>query len=66
MEKIVVMSGGTDHDSNLIECLRVLFPECEIDIQNRMPRDYDSFELFQDDPETVETNENLDKYLAFL
>jgi hypothetical protein len=66
MEKIVVMSGGTDQDSNLIECLKVLFPECEIDIQNRTPKNYDTFELFQDESETSESNEDLDKFLAFL
>ncbi|MDM7919780.1 MAG: hypothetical protein QUS12_11510 [Methanosarcina sp.] len=66
MEKIVVMSGGTDQDSNLIACLKALFPECEIDIQNREPANYDSFELSTDDSDTVELNEDLEKYLSFL
>lgn len=66
MEKIVIMSGGTDQDSNLIACLRALFPECEIDMQNREPANYDSFELSTDDSDTVELNEELERYLAFL
>jgi hypothetical protein len=66
MEKIVVMSGGTEQDSNLIECLRVLFPECEIDIQNREPANYDSFELSNDESDNSGLNEDLEKYLAFL
>ncbi len=66
MEKIVVMSGGTDQDSKLIECLRALFPECEIDIQNREPSNYDSLELSTDESDTLELNEDLEKYLSFL
>lgn len=66
MEKIVIMSGRTDQDSNLIECLRVLFPECEIDVQNREYANYDSFELFKDESDDAELNEELEKYLAFL
>ena len=66
MEKIVVISRGSDHDSKLIECLKALFPDCEIDIQHRMPKNYDSIDLDSEAPDTVEINEIMEKYLSFL
>lgn len=63
MEKIVVMSSGTDQDSNLIECLRALFPECEIAIQQRIPK---NDEPVSDEKEESGLDENIEKYLSFL
>ena len=33
MEKIVVLSCGSEHEENLVNCLRMLFPEYEIEIR---------------------------------
>ena len=41
MEKIVVMTGESERDDNLIKCLEVLFPECEIEIHSRLSGDND-------------------------
>lgn len=65
MEKIVVISRGSDQDRSLIECLRALFPECEIDIQQRIPGNYDTYSLEPDDEDT-KLSENIEKYLSFL
>ena len=35
MDKIVVLSGNTERDDNLVRCLKMLFPECEIEIVSR-------------------------------
>ena len=32
MEKIVVLACGSEYDKNLISCLKMLFPECEIEV----------------------------------
>ena len=65
MEKIVVISRGSDQDRKLIKCLRALFPECEIDIQQRIPGNYDTYSLEPDDEDT-KLSENIEKYLSFL
>ncbi len=65
MEKIVVMSRGSDNDRKLIKCLRALFPDCEIDIQQRIPGNYDAFCLESDDEDT-KLSENIEKFLSFL
>jgi len=54
MDKIVVRTGGSEHDKNLINCLKMLFPECEIEIQQRRPQDHASQR-----PVTKEADENL-------
>ena len=65
MEKIVILTGGPDHDSKLIKCLKALFPECEIDIRERMPGDTDSPDIiFENDD--LELGEDTEKYLSFL
>jgi hypothetical protein len=39
MEKIVVLNGFSEEDGMLINCLKVLFPECEIRVgSNQMER----------------------------
>ncbi len=35
MEKIVVLTGRYGVDEKLIECLRILFPDCEIQTLRR-------------------------------
>ena len=66
MEKIVIMSGGTDKDSTLVKCLKKLFPECEIDIRPRMPKDDSSPDPVSDEKKESELNKNIEKYLSFL
>ena len=66
MEKIVVMTGGSDHDTNLIECLKALFPEVEIDIRERKPDNYESAELENAETDDIAINEITEKYLSFL
>ena len=34
MEKIVILSGASEEDGMLIDCLRILFPECELQIRS--------------------------------
>jgi hypothetical protein len=36
MEKIVVLSGNNG-DENLVNCLRMLFPECVIEVLEKRP-----------------------------
>ena len=38
MEKIVVLSSQTKVDNTLIKCLKMLFPECEIEVQPQKPK----------------------------
>jgi hypothetical protein len=65
MEKIVVLTAGSENDSKLIKCLKTLFPECEIDIQQRIPGDNDSADIiFENDD--MELSEDIEKYLSFL
>ncbi len=35
MERIVVVTNGSDNDQSLIELVKALFPECEIQIVSR-------------------------------
>jgi hypothetical protein len=37
MEKIVVLTGNNG-DENLVNCLRMLFPECAIEVLEKMPK----------------------------
>lgn len=65
MEKIVVLTSGADQDTKLIECLKMLFPECQIDIQQRMPGDQNPADIiFEHDDTTL--GEDIEKYLSFL
>ena len=32
MDKLVIMTGDSEVNERLLECLRMLFPECAIDI----------------------------------
>lgn len=34
MEKIVILNGTSEEDNMLFDCLRILFPECEIQIRS--------------------------------
>lgn len=65
MEKIVILTVSPEHDSKLIKCLKMLFPECEIDIRERMPGEADSPDIiFENDD--LELGEDTEKYLSFL
>ncbi len=65
MEKIVVLTGNLDNDSKLIECLKVLFPECEIDVQERKGNNGPADIIFKHD-DNLELSEDIEKYLSFL
>ena len=66
MEKIVVLTGETEHDETLIKCLRMLFPECEIEIQSKQP-DITNDQPSTEDPENLDSlDEKLNKYMRFL
>ena len=66
MEKIIVLSGGSDRDSKLIKCLKTLFPECEIDIQQRMPGNNDPADIIFEHDDDMALGEDIEKYLSFL
>ena len=36
MEKIVILNSPCERDSILIACLRILFPECEIEVRSQV------------------------------
>jgi len=38
MDKIIVVSGGSEHDKDLVYSLKTFFPECYIDVQPRKPK----------------------------
>ena len=66
MEKIVVLTGGPEHDNKLIKCLKTLFPECEIDVRERMPGDDSSTDIIFESDDDLVLGEDIEKYLSFL
>ena len=65
MERIVVLTSGSTQDNRLIECLKMLFPECEIDIQLRMTGDHEPADIIFEHDDMV-LGEDIEKYLSFL
>lgn len=65
MEKIVVLKRNNG-DDNLVECLKMLFPECTIEVHESRPV------KGKDDLSQADTggeaffNERLEKYLGYL
>jgi len=43
MNKIVILNGTSERDDSLIECLNILFPECEIEIQSKQTEGFEGF-----------------------
>jgi len=39
MEKIVILTGNIETDDYFIKCLKMLFPECEIDVRQKKAKD---------------------------
>ena len=66
MEKIVILTGNSENDSKLIECLKTLFPECEIDVQKRESDDNKPADIIFKHDDDYELSEDLEKYLSFL
>ena len=66
MEKIVVLSSGSESESKLIECLKRLFPECEIEIQEKMPGNDEASDIIFEHDDELDLNEDIEKYLSFL
>ena len=64
MDKIVFITEETNTNENLLKCLNLLFPECEIQVQQKKPLGtHDSHDIQTRNKET-EDREN--KYLSFL
>lgn len=40
MEKIIVLAGESKNDKTLVNCLKSLFPECEIEVQVKSSKEY--------------------------
>ena len=45
MDKIVILNGNSERDDSLIECLNILFPECEIEIQSKQIEGFEGFPI---------------------
>ena len=65
MEKIVVLTNGLDQDNKLIECLKIIFPECEIDIQQRIDGGHEPADIIFEHNDMA-LGEDIEKYLSFL
>jgi len=66
MEKIVVLKGSSG-DDNLIDCLRMLFPECVVEVHERRPVKRINNTLVYDNFNNPNANdERLEEYLSFL
>lgn len=68
MEKIIVLTGGSEHDDNLIDCLKNLFPDCEIEIQAREQVNSESKNTIISTVPTCDSNmdKKLNKFMSFL
>ena len=66
MERIVVLTSGSDQDNKLVECLKMLFPECEIDIQQRMTGGHEPADIIFEHDDNMALGEDIEKYLSFL
>jgi len=65
MEKIVVLTGNNG-DENLINCLRILFPECTIEVHEKRPIKKGEAPVAVYNPDDDIYDERLEKYLSFL
>lgn len=65
MERIVILTSGSDQDTRLVECLKMLFPECKIEIQQRMTGDNEPADIIFEHDDMV-LSEDIEKYLSFL
>ena len=45
MDKIVILTGNSERNDSLIECLNILFPECEIEIQSKQTEGFEGFPI---------------------
>jgi hypothetical protein len=68
MEKIIVLTGGSEHDENLIDCLKNLFPNCEIEIQAREPvnREFTNQSISTVSIDDSNIDKKLNKFMSFL
>ncbi|MBN1626991.1 MAG: hypothetical protein JW944_10750 [Deltaproteobacteria bacterium] len=63
MEKIIVLKRNNGDDI-LVECLRALFPECAIEVHERIPVRRMENILEADNDDTYD--KRLEEYLSFL
>lgn len=66
MEKIVVLTGDANKDDNLINCLKMLFPECDIEIHSKHPESKCDEILSNDHSDLNSLNDKLNKFMSFL
>jgi hypothetical protein len=68
MEKIIVLTCGSEQEGNLIDCLKNLFPDCEIEIQARESVNVEYKNSNISNVSTAETNmdKKLNKFMSFL
>ena len=49
MDKIVILSGNSERNDSLIECLRMLFPECEIQNLSGRTESFGDFPVYMEE-----------------
>jgi len=65
MEKIVILTGN-DGDENLVNCIRMLFPECSIEVHEKRPGLRSPDLPASCRPKDKNFDERLEKYLGLL
>ena len=66
MEKIVVLTGEADKDDNLINCLKMLFPECNIEVHSKESETRSDMTSSTDHSKGDLLDDKLDKFMSFL
>lgn len=68
MEKIIVLTCGSEQEGNLIDCLKNLFPDCEIEIQAResVNREYKNQNISTVSTDDASMDKKLNKFMSFL
>jgi hypothetical protein len=63
MEKIIVLNGRNE-DENLVNCLKMLFPDCIVEVHKRKPIKRDKGALLSMDTVTEVVTEDAGKHQA--
>jgi len=66
MEKIVILTDHSEDDNNLIKCLNMLFPECEIEIHTSQAEVDCNSTSTSGSAENKILDDKLEKLLSFL
>jgi len=62
MDKIIILTRHAEADDRLIECLAMLFPECEIQIRSRQTKSLGNLPVA---PEPLSTGKGEEKCQTF-